>query len=121
MEERIRFVEHKGKQILLEDFSNVPSDDELLDLMYKAAKIVQSQPLKSVLVCVDMTNANYGPRVSQESKQVTSNNTPYIKASALVGVTKLMEVILRTISVVSGRKLISFPTRQEALDWLANQ
>jgi hypothetical protein len=120
-EERIRFVEHKGKKILLEDFSNVRTESELLALIKKAVELVHSQPLQSVRVCVDMTNAHYGPRVAQESKAQTDSNTPYIYASAMVGITSLMEVILRTIYVVTGRKLESFRTREEALDWLASR
>ena len=35
MEERIRFVEYKGKQILLEDFTGIKDEDEFIDLIKK--------------------------------------------------------------------------------------
>jgi hypothetical protein len=120
-EERIRFIEYKGKQILLEDFSNVRTETELLALIKKAVEVVHSQPPHSVRVLVDMTKANYGPRVAQESKALTDSNTPYIYASAMVGVTSLMELVMRTIYVVTGRKLEAFKSREEAMEWLASR
>lgn len=121
MEDRIRFVNYKGKQILLEDFSNIAKEDELIDWMHKAAAVVRSQPEHSVLVVVDMTHARYSPKVTQESKQVTAGNTPYIRASTLVGITGLMEIIVKSINAFTGRKLMSFGSREEAMEWLIKQ
>ncbi len=118
---RISFIEHKGKRILLEDFSNVKNDDELEPLIWEAEKIVHQQSPKSVLVAVDLTNSHFGPKTSQASKEVAKGNEPYIKASALIGMNKLMEVVLNSLQRVTGRKLVSFPTREEAFDWLVKQ
>ena len=120
-EDRIRFVEYKGKQILLEDFTNVRTDDELLQLVWAAQKIVQSQPPKSALVVVDMTNTHFGPKSTQASKTVSKGNTPHIKASAMVGLNKLAEIVLNSIRMVSGRNIASFGTREEAYEWLSKQ
>jgi hypothetical protein len=121
MEERIRFVDHKGKRILLEDFSNAKDENELISWMWKAEEIVHAQPAKSVLVVVDMTNTRYGPNATNASKTAAKSNTPYIKASAMVGVSKLMEVIVQSLRMVTGRNLICFPTREAAYDWLIKQ
>ena len=118
---RIRFVEHKGKRILLEDFSNVKNDDELEPLIWEAEKIVHQQPPKSVLVAVDLTNSHFGPKTSQASKTVTKGNEPYIKASVLIGMNKMMEVVLGSLRMITGRAIVSFSTREEAFDWLAKQ
>lgn len=118
---RIQFIEYKGKRILLEDFSNVKSDDELEPLVWEAEKIVHQQPLGSLLVVVDLTNSHFGPKTSQASKAVAKGNAPYIKASSLVGMNKLMEVIYNSLRVVTGRKIVSFSTREEAYEWLIEQ
>lgn len=118
---RIHFVDYKGKRILLEDFSNVKKEEDLEALLQDAETFVHQQPLKSLLVVVDMTNSTFGPRVSQASKEASKSNTPYIKASAMVGMNKLMEIILTSIRTVTGRSIGSFPTRDEAYEWLIKQ
>lgn len=118
---RIRFVDYKGKRILLEDFSNVKSEDELEKLIWQAETVVHSQLPKSLLVVVDMTSSTFGPKVSQTSKEASKSNSPYIKASAMVGMSKLMEIILNSVRTVSGRSIASFGTREEAYEWLIKQ
>src|SRR5512133_3685322 len=107
-EERIRFIDYKGKRILLEDFSNAKDENELIAMMWKAEEIIHKQQPKSLLVVVDMTNAHFGPNVSQSSKTAARSNTPYIKASAMVGMSRLMEIILQSLRLVTGRELVTF-------------
>jgi len=121
MEERIRFVEHKGKQILLEDFTNIKQEDAFIALIGKAQQVVHSRPPKSVLVLVDLTNARFTTKVSSVSKAAADSNTPYIKASILVGVSGLMEIMMKAISTFSHREFRSVDTREEALEWLIRQ
>src|SRR5512133_2949013 len=118
---RIRFIDHKGKRILLEDFSNVKSEDELEKLILQAESVVHAQMPKSLLVVVDMTNSTFGPKVSQTSKEASKSNSPFVKASAMVGMSKLMEIILNSVRTVSGRSIASFGTREEAYEWLIKQ
>jgi hypothetical protein len=121
MEKRIRFVEYKGKQILLEDFTHIKNEGEFIALIQEAGKIVQSQPPKSTLVLVDVTGARFTERVSRASKETASKNTPHLKASVLVGVKGLMEIMMRAVSTFTHRELISMRTREEAMEWLVQQ
>jgi len=121
MTERIQFVDYKGKKILLEDFSNIKSETELIALMKQAGEIIRAQPKYSVLVAVDMTNARYSPRVVQASKEVSAGNTIYIRASTLVGISAGMNMLVQSINAFTGRKLKTFATREEAMEWLIAQ
>jgi hypothetical protein len=121
VENRIRFIDYKGKRILLEDFSNLKNDDELEPLIWEAEKVVHRQTPNSVLVVVDLTNSHFGPKSSQASKSVSKGNGPYIKASTLVGMNKLMEIVFNSIQTITGRKMVSFNTREEAFEWLIKQ
>ena len=121
MEQRIRFTDYKGKKILLEDFSNVKDEDELIKLIDEALKVVQSQPPKSALVVVDMTNANLTPKVYQHSKAATETNTDYIKATTLVGLGNVLNILAKAVSSFARRDLVSFGTREEAMEWLIQQ
>lgn len=118
---RIDFIDYKGKRILVEDFSNLKTEDELDAMIWEAEKVVHQQPLNSLLVVVDMTNSTFGPKATQSSKEASKSNTPYIKASAMVGMNKLMEIILNSLRMVTGRNIANFKTREEAYEWLIKQ
>jgi hypothetical protein len=120
-EERLKFVEYKGKKILVEDFSNINDEEEFIALLNQAEQIIHSQPPKSVLAVVDLKNARFSPRISEISKEATESNTPYIRASAMVGVSGLMGIMVRAISRFARRDLVSFNTREEAMEWLIQQ
>jgi hypothetical protein len=121
MEERIQFIDYKGKKILLEDFTNIKDEEEFIRLIKAAGEIVQQQPPKSTLVIVDLTNSRFTDRVSRISKETASKNTPHIKASVLVGVRGLMEIMIKAVSAFTHRDLISMRTREEAMEWLIKQ
>jgi hypothetical protein len=121
MAERIRFVEYKDKKILLEDLSGIQNDDELIELVKQAQQVVKSQPQKSVLVVVDLTNSRLSPKVYQFSKAATEENSPYIKASTIVGVSGLMDILAKAVAAFAQRELTSFSTREEAMEYLIQQ
>jgi hypothetical protein len=58
MEERIRFIDHQGKKILLVDFSNCPAN-EVERIARAVPDYVTVQPRNSVLVLTDFTGASF--------------------------------------------------------------
>jgi hypothetical protein len=121
MKERVRFVDYQGTKILLEDFSNIRDEAEFMALLEKAEQVVQNQPPKSVLVIIDLTNTYFNTRISQASKEAANRNTPYIKASTTVGVSGLMGVMVKAVSAFARRELVTFDTREQAMEWLSKQ
>jgi hypothetical protein len=118
---RINFVQHKGKSILIEDFTNLkpPKDmDEYLKTIKEAHQAFISQPQKSVLAVFDVTNSSFNTEVISILKDFTLSNTPYVKCAVIVGLTGLMKVALATVSKLTGRSFQVFPSRQAAMDFL---
>jgi hypothetical protein len=121
---RINFVQHKGKSILIEDFTNLkpPNDmDEFLRTVKEAHQAFASQPQKSVLAVFDVTNSSFNTEILSVLKDFTVSNTPYVKCAVIVGLTGLMKVALTTVSKLTGRSFQLFPSRQAALDFLVTQ
>jgi len=118
--ERIRFIDHKSKKILLEDFSGLKPGQEFYDTLETARKTIHSSPQHSVLALFDASDSYFDQEVINSLKEFTSSNTPYIKSSAVVGVTGLLKIALMTITKFSKREFKTFNTREEALDWLAS-
>jgi hypothetical protein len=118
--ERIYFIEYKGKKILVENFSGMIPGKEFMDLLDEAAKVIRSQPAKSVLAVFDASNAHFNNEILDAMKNFTKENTPYIKGAAVVGITGLLKVALTAVSKFSGREFNPFNSREEAMEWLVN-
>jgi outer membrane protein OmpA-like peptidoglycan-associated protein len=69
MDERIRFIEHKGKPILLLDFS-VATATQMLPLLMKVQTSVAKQGPKAVLVLADYLGAEIDHKVAMRIKEV---------------------------------------------------
>jgi hypothetical protein len=119
--ERLQFVTHQGKKILVEDFTNLRTGPDFYESLNKAKALIAQQPPKSVLAVFDVTGTSFNNDTLNAVKEFTKANTPYIKAAAVVGITGLLQVALTAVSKFSGRDFVSFPTRAQAMEWLIKQ
>jgi hypothetical protein len=119
--DRVRFILHREKKILLQDYSNLQPGPEFIELIRKARKLIDSQPFHSVLTLVDVTQSVFDTEVLVILKEFVKANTPYMKCTTVTGITGLKEVGLMAVSRVAGRPIKTFASREEALDFLAGQ
>jgi SpoIIAA-like len=120
MEDRIRFIEHQGKKILLIDVSNC-SAAEVKRLAELVPKFVTTHPKGSLLVLADFTGAEFDRKAFTSIKEVAVFDRPHIKKSAWVGTENLPKIFYEHIKVFSQRDLPTFKTREDALDWLVKE
>lgn len=117
MEDRIRFITHEGKQILLVDISHCNAAD-----VAKISKLVPSyvtaEPRGTVLLLGDFTGAEFDKKAVTIMKEGAVFDRPYLKKSAWVGTETLPKVFYENIKSFSQRTLPTFKTREEALEWL---
>ena len=116
--EKTQFINYKGKKVLVEDFTNLKAGPEFTNFILQAQTIIARQPPKSVLAVFDATGSTFDSNILNNMKEFTKANTPYIKASAVVGINGLLNVALVAVAKFSGRDFVTFKTRNEALDWL---
>ena len=117
-DERIRFITHRGKKILLVDVSNC-SATELLKVSRSVPLEVMTEPLDSVLLLADFTGAEFDRAAFTSIKESAVFDRPHIKKSAWVGTENLPRVFYEHLKNFAQRELPTFKTREEALDWLA--
>jgi hypothetical protein len=117
MDDRIRFIEHQGKQILFVDLSNC-SPAEVTKVVHLVPKFVTAEPKNSVLLLADFTGAEFDRTAVTAMKEGTVFDRPHIKKSAWFGTETLPKIFYDHIKVFSQRDLPTFKTREEALDWL---
>ena len=118
MHERIRFIDHRGKRVLLVDFSNCPAN-EVEEIARRVPDYITVQPLGSVLVLTDFTRAVFDRDAVRAVKETAVFDKPFVKKSVLIGTEGLPASFYDELKSYSRRDLLIFKTREEALDWLA--
>ena len=121
-----RFIEHGNKQILLQDFSNLTDVDEGLRVVaaargFVAALAARPGPPPQLLVLTTVANSPFNPGLVEALKEIAVHHKPYVRASAIVGLTAVTRLMHRIVTMFSGRVIRAFETREQALDWLVQQ
>lgn len=117
MTDRIRFITHQGKQILLVDLSKC-SGGQVEDVLRRVPEVVTACPLGSVLIFSDFTGASFDREAIRVMKETAVFDKPYVKKTAWVGAESFPPEFHKSLSSFSGRKFPVFETRDEALAWL---
>jgi hypothetical protein len=117
MNDRIRFITHQGKQILLLDLSH-GSAAEVEKALRELPEVVTTRPRGSVLIFSDFTAASFDAEALRVMKETAVFDKPYIKKTAWVGADALPEEFSKSLSSFSHREFPVFKTRDEALAWL---
>jgi hypothetical protein len=119
MTDRLRFIPHEGKQILLIDPSNC-SAGEMKTMFRTVPELVTTRPLDSVSVMLaDFKGASFDREVIRVMKETAVFDKPYVERSARTGRENVPYVFSENLSGFSRREFPTFKTREEALAWLA--
>ncbi len=119
--ERVRFITHGTATILKVDLSHPADVEENLATIKRAQAIIGSQPPRSLLILTDVTGTLFNTKGVEEMKRYSAFNTPFVKASAVIGLSGLAKIIYDGVVKVIGRSVARFDSEAEALDWLASQ
>ena len=116
-------LNYKGKTILCMDIAGLQSKDkpEFLEIVKRAKEIIRKQPPKSLLVITKVTDTGFDSEVANIIKEYAQHNTPYVKASAVVGIAGWAKIILTTIKTLTGRDFHLADTMEDAQEWLVQQ
>jgi hypothetical protein len=117
--ERIQFISHQKKQILLVDFSKCLAV-EVERLARAVPEYVTVQPRGSVLLLADFSGALFNEEALRAMKEGAVFDKPFIKKSAWVGAENLSSEAERNLKAYSRREFTIFKTREEALNWLVS-
>jgi hypothetical protein len=117
--ERVRFIQHNGKEILFLDFSQCKPDD-VPAIIEQSKAVIRKKPENSLLTLTDVTDTRFNDTVTHQMKEFTAHNKPYIRASAVVGITGLKKILFEAVMAFSKRKLHAFDTIEQAKAWLVS-
>jgi hypothetical protein len=117
MTDRLRFIAHQSKRILLVDLSHC-SATEVEEIVRSVPDLVTTHPRGSVLILSDFRGASFDKDSMRVMKEVAVFDKPYVKKSAWVGADNLPQEFSKIMSTFSRREFPTFKSREEALAWL---
>ena len=120
MDDRIHFIEHKGKRILLLDFSHANAYQ--MQLLLEHVRItVAKHARESLVTLADLTGATVDHAVATKTKEVLTLDRPFVKKTAWVGAESIPHAFMENFHTFSQREIVTFKTREEAMDWLVGE
>jgi hypothetical protein len=118
--DRVRFVGHRGQQILLVDMTDC-SADEVIQTASEAKRIVTAQAPRSALTLGDFTGMRFSRAAFTRIKEGAVFDRPFVKRAAFVGVESLPEVFYEALKTFSRPEFPRFKMREEAMNWLTEE
>ena len=115
MSERVRVIEHG---IVLQDFSRVSEPALALPIIAEAVRFMETQPRGEALTLTDVTGSNFNDEVISAIKALAEHHRPWVRASAIVGLTPLMRIIYRAVVAITRREIRVCDSRAEAIAYL---
>ena len=112
-------IYYKGKTIVIVDISNTKPEEAIIALR-EAQPQIALLPLKSALIVTDATNAIYNKESAKAMKEFAAKNTPFVKASAVVGADGFRAVLLEMVRLFTKREIKACKNRDEAMEWLVS-
>lgn len=116
-----RIIQHKGTDIVFNDYSNLKSVDEVQTVITEAEKIIHVQPPKSVLSLINFDGTHFNKSIINALSNAGKKNQPYIKATAIYGVSGLGKIVIDGVVKLTGRDLPTFKSEEEAKDYLVRK
>lgn len=115
--ERVRFITHRGKKVLLIDHTG-STPAEMWRTMDEVEYVVNAEPPNSLLTLSDFTATQFDKALADQMKVVAAKDRPHVRRAALVGAESIPDVYFHNLESFSARHFPKFKTREEALDWL---
>ncbi|HOR85558.1 MAG TPA: hypothetical protein PLL98_03625 [Bacillota bacterium] len=119
----VDIIHYKGREICYLDVSMMSTKDiqKIEEEMDRAKKLIATKPPKSAFMITNVTNVIFNSQMSELFKEYANHNTPYVKASALVGIGGIQKVVLAAVKRLTGRDYYLANTLEEAKEWIINQ
>ncbi|HEY4218563.1 MAG TPA: hypothetical protein VGM67_15590 [Gemmatimonadaceae bacterium] len=115
---RTRIQQEIGVALCTCDFSHLVTDEAALDAIEEARSLMGSATPKSLLVLTDITGSRLTLPVIAALRDLVAQNEPFVRKSAVIGMSVVHRVALNQIMRLTGREIHEFPSREFAMDWL---
>jgi hypothetical protein len=111
------FVRHKNVEIFEVHFENL-DPEKALPAIEEVKRVVAMHPKNSIRALTNVSNSHFDARVNQALREMTAANKPFVRRSAVVGVSGVQQMMLSGIRILTGRDIRGFDDAEAARDWL---
>jgi hypothetical protein len=116
---RTQQIVHKGKNIFFMDFSSLNNLEEINGVISDSIRYIRNKPMGSLYCLTNITAMRFNNEIKGLFQDFVKGNKPYVKASAVVGLSGLQQIVYNGLMKITGREIKSFTTLAEAKEWLA--
>ena len=117
---RCDVIRYEDTTIVVVDAAHATSA-EVVQILEEGRRLVATFPLKSVRLLTDATEASYSTVSIAALRVFATRNSPFILASAVIGLDGIRTMALNQIRSLTGRPIRAFSCREYAVAWLAEQ
>jgi len=115
------FIKHKGETIYFMDFEGLKTLEDFKGLIDASKKHIRNQPPKSVVALTSMEGMHFSKEIRDMISDFIGGNKPYMKVSAVYGISGLLRVVYNGVTRLTGRDVRAFESREKALEWLTSK
>ncbi|MCF8359679.1 MAG: hypothetical protein K9H26_13035 [Prolixibacteraceae bacterium] len=115
-----RMIYYNQKRIVYIDFSNLKKPEEIYTLMADATRFISANLPISVLTLTNLSGMHFNNEIFNRFISYVKSNSPYVKASAVVGMSGMMQIFYNSFTKLTGRNVKAFSTELEAKKFLAD-
>jgi hypothetical protein len=116
--DRLRRMEHKGKEIILVDYSGL-KESEMIALTNRHRDMIVAEQKESYFIAY-YENTFATPAYMQAAYEFTKATKPYIPRGAFMGIRGPKVALLKSVIYFINVNFRSFDSEQEALDFLVS-
>lgn len=118
---RVSQIEHEGVRILYQDFRGLQRLEDANAAFEQSRVAVLAAGQAGALILTDFTGSRFNAQMVEAAKQLAAHNKPYVKASALVGLSGLQTVLFTGVNQSAEREIQWFNDVDAAKGWLIQQ
>ena len=116
IEERIKWINYKGKEILLDDYTNLQGD--YVEIIEALTNHLINSGKKEILLLIDLNNSYTNKAVVNAFTEAGKRVRPVVKRTAVLGITGVKKVLLNVVNKLSSIDANPFSTEEDAKEWL---
>jgi hypothetical protein len=115
------WISHKGKRILYTDIASQKTE-ELLDIVKRLKVEIEKEPPNSLLSICNVKGGKTNTEINMALKEFIKDIDPYVKMITIIGLEGLQTILFNSVLMFTRtKKLSKNNSKEEALDWLAEQ
>ena len=114
---RMKCITYKGKEILLDDYSNI-MPEQFPSLIERITNLTFQSGKKDILLIVDVTGAYANKEAVSAFSESGKKSKVLLKKTAVVGITGVKKIFLNIVNKFTGLHAKALSTMEEAKEWL---